>query len=181
MGQVSTLLVILSGAAVLATATPALLRAAGVKPDERTAIRRRAPPSEVALREVRDAVPSSPRLLFDDDDEGVTELSGRAPTGPWPGGYQGTAPQRPSATDDDETFRTGVSLGLSGGRVGLADKPLTLRGEPHETAPAVGTVGAGEALLVRTVTRDWARVTFRDTDGIITGWVPRSGVTIAWP
>ena len=182
MGRISTLLILLAAGAVVGTTAPAIVRAAGIRLEGPARPRRQVAPQEATLRDLRNSVPGRPALVFDEDDDGhAADPEQRIPNDGRPDWHPHADTREPPTGSDAQTLQAGVASAVSGGKFGVAVAPMMVRRDPSEAAPALGSVAADDALLVLTVTRGWARVMYRDTDGIITGWVPRAGVTISWP
>jgi hypothetical protein len=170
----AVLLLCASVAAVLAAAMPALLRAAGLG----------APPEATARHDFdRVALPTLPHgaaeenPIFapdeeDDDEPRLTQLERDFPEGMWPG--------RRSAADralEREIF--GAPPGSAAPlRTGHALGPLKLFKDPLPGAGIVAIVARGTALQIVREVGDWVFIKYRGSGEPITGWVPKSEITV---
>ena len=169
----AVLLLCASVAAVLAAAMPALLRAAGLG----------APPEDPARYHGRRLeLPTPPHgaeetPIFapgeeDDDEPRLTQLERDFPEGMWPG--------RRSAEDrarEREIF--GAPPGSAAPlRTGRALGPLKLFKDPLPGAGIVAIVARGAALQIVREAGDWVFIKYRGSGEPITGWVPKSEISV---
>ncbi len=171
---VAMLLLGVSVAAVLVSASPALLRAAGlVAPTEDTA-----PHDEGRLKLPTPPLgaPGNPIIApGDEDDEDephLTQLERDYPEGMWPG--------LRSAEDralEKELF--GAPPGSAAGtKAGLALGPLKLFEDPLPGAGIVAMVAKGTTVQIVREVGAWVLIKYRGSGDPITGWVQKSEISV---
>lgn len=162
-----------SVAAVLVTASPALLRAAGlVAPAEDTA-----PHEEGRLKLPTPPLgaPGNPLLAPGDDDDDephLTQLERDFPEGMWPG--------RRSAEDRarDEAIFGAPPGGTASAKAGLALGPLKLFEDPLPGAGVVAMIAKGTTVQIVREVGAWVLITYRGSGEPITGWVQKSEISV---
>jgi Bacterial SH3 domain len=159
LDRLSVLLLVAASAAVIAVATPAILRAAGLE------LVLRADPRAVASVSPHRAPPpvARPPAPPVDDAPRLTELERLYPDGMWPG-QQGARDTReePAATNP----KSGHTL-----------SPITLREHADPSAKVVGQVPAGVRLMMVRESGEWVMVVFQGPDGLLVGWAKRDALT----
>jgi len=171
----AVLLLGVSVAAVLVTASPALLRAAGiVAPTEDTG------PHEEGRLKLPTPPPGAPGNPIiapgDEDDEDneprLTQLERDYPEGMWPG--------RKSAEDrarEKSIFEAPPGSAL-GSKAGLALGPLKLFEDPLPGAGVVAMIAKGTTVQIVREVGAWALVKYRGSGEPITGWVQKSEISV---
>ena len=170
----ATLLLGVSVAAVLVSASPALLRAAGVvgpaddtTPHDEGHLKLPTPPL---------GAPGNPIIApGDEDDEDephLTQLERDYPEGMWPG--------RRSAEDRArEKAIFGAPPGSAAGtKTGLALGPLKLFEDPLPGAGIVAMVAKGTTVQIVREVGAWVLITYRGSGDPITGWVQKSEISV---
>jgi hypothetical protein len=169
------LLLGVSLAAVLATASPALLRAAGIivpvddtVPHEEGRLKLPTPPP---------GAPGNPILKpGDEDDEDdephLTQLERDYPEGLWPG--------RKSAEDRarERAIFGAPPDSAAGSKTALALGPLKLFEDPVPGAGVVALIAKGTSVQIVREVGAWALIKYRGSGTPITGWVQKSEISV---
>jgi hypothetical protein len=171
MNTAAVALLGVAGVAVLLSATPSLLRAAGLG----------APAKDFGLGDSdprRLSTPPPGRPIVepspeDDDEEPiVTQLERDYPDGMWPGRRSPEEHAR-----EKELFgarpRGGATL-----KLGRALGPLKLFDSPLAGAAIVALVAAGTTVQIVREAGDWAMVEARGSGGALNGWVQKSEISV---
>jgi hypothetical protein len=172
---------------VAVSASPALLRAAGVMDPRPEA---GAPQGgRFALFPPERERPSRP--LFeeeDEDDVSPPSLERDHPEIPWldrrssPGRAGERGKQGASAEDDGprvhELEGPHGGAGETRARIGVARRRITLVEHPGEAGPKVGEIQSGKMVMVLKEVGDFALVAYSSEDGVVMGWTKKSEIAV---
>jgi hypothetical protein len=161
-------------AAVLAAAMPSLLRAAGFGASRDEAEYRGA--DHLKLRTAPPGAPDNPIVAPDDDEDEeephLTQLERDYPEGMWPG--------RRSAEDRERDRKIfGAPPGSAGTpKTAHALGPLKLFQDPLPGSGVVAMLAKDTTVQIVREVGDWAFIKYRGTGDPITGWVPKSEISV---
>lgn len=158
--RLNVVLLLAAACVLVATATPPVLRAAGVGAQASPVLRAEKLPRPDAP-EPRPAREPAFQFDFGDDDDRPSPHG----VAPQPRADRG-ADGDPLA-DDADTIR-----------MGLARRDFRLHGDPSQDAPVLGEVQAGSSLMVMKEAGDWVLVVRSSAEGILMGWARRSEIAV---
>jgi hypothetical protein len=162
-------------AAVIATAMPSLLRAAGFgAPSEDVEARG---PDRLKLPTAPLGAPGNPIVApGDDDDEDdephLTQLERDYPDGMWPGR------RSPEDRERERKIFGALPGGAGTPKMGRAIGPLKLFEDPLPGAGIVAIVARDTTVQIVREVGDWAFIKYRGTGDPITGWVQKSEISV---
>ena len=172
----ATLLLAVSVAAVLVTASPALLRATGIaaplddaSPQDEGRLKLPTPPL---------GAPGNPIIAPSDDDDGDgdephrTQLERDFPEGLWPGR------RLPEDRARDRAIFGAPPGGSASAKSGLALGPLKLFEDPLPGAGVVAMIAKGTSVQIVREVGTWALIKYRGSGEPITGWVQKSEISV---
>ena len=158
------------------SASPALLRAAGVSaPREESELR---DGTRLTLPQPPVGVPGHPIFSHgddEDDEEGPGPLFG----GPRPDPRR-TGPIQGDPGDAERTERDphGGTARSRRAVAGIARRPLKLFDKPGAVGTVMGEVRAGDLVMIGKELGDWALVAHDGDDGVVMGWTRKSEIAV---